>query len=117
RRGEPAFTQARARFRAEPRALERKKAAPEAEARRLATERDEVAATVGSDALELFRRVAKLRGVAVAAARDGMCQLCHVVLRLQMYSELKRNDAIVQCPQCSRILYYEAPVPTVSREP
>jgi uncharacterized protein len=114
---EAAFKKVEEEVKAELKALESKKGATEAEARRLAAERDEIAATVGSDALELFRRVAKLRGVAVAAARDGMCQLCHVVLRLQMYSELKRNDAIVQCPQCSRILHYEAPVPTVSPEP
>ncbi len=36
-----------------------------------------------------------------------MCQLCHVKLRPQMYMELKRNESIVQCPACSRILYYE----------
>jgi predicted nucleic acid-binding Zn-ribbon protein len=97
--------------------LDAKRGAIEAEAKRLAAERDQIAATVGGEALELFRRVAKLRGVAVAEARDGMCQLCHVFLRLQMYSDLKRNDAIVQCPACSRILYYEAPVPTVSPQP
>jgi len=45
-----------------------------------------------------------------------MCQLCHVKLRPQMYVELKRNEVIVQCPSCSRILYYETPVPTVAPE-
>src|SRR5262245_25580085 len=92
KREEAAFKNVEDEVKAELKALEGKKGATEAEARRLAAERDEIAATVGGDALELFRRVAKLRGVAVAAARDGMCQLCHVVLRLQMYSELKRND-------------------------
>jgi len=45
----------------------------------------------------------------VAEARDGMCQLCHMKLRPQMYVELKRNEVIVQCPSCSRILYYNPP--------
>jgi predicted nucleic acid-binding Zn-ribbon protein len=31
--------------------------------------------------------------------------------------DLKRNDTIQQCPACNRILYYEAPVPTVSPQP
>jgi uncharacterized protein len=114
---EAAFKRVEEEVKAELKQLEAKKGAIEVEATRLLAERDEIAASIGSDALELFRRVAKLRGVAVAAARDGMCQLCHMVLRLQMYSELKRNDAIVQCPACSRILYYEAPVPTISPEP
>jgi uncharacterized protein len=83
----------------------------------LVAERDEIAGTIAEDARALFQRVAKLRGAAVAEARDGMCQLCHVKLRLQMYVELKRNDEIVQCPSCSRILYYEPPAPTVVSEP
>ena len=62
--------------------------------------------------LELFRRVAKLRGgVAVAEAKDAQCQLCHVVLRPQMFVDVKLNDQIVQCPSCSRVLYYEPPPP------
>jgi uncharacterized protein len=117
KREEAAFKKIDEEVKAELTALEGKKGAIEEEARRLTGERDQIATSVGEDALALFRRVAKLRGVAVAAARDGMCQLCHMVLRLQMYADLKRNDAIVQCPACSRILYYEAPVPTVSPEP
>src|SRR6266540_3112103 len=89
----------------------------EEEAARLRRERDQVAGTVPEEALALFQRVARLRGTAVAEARDGMCQLCHMKLRLQMYVELKRNEVIVQCPSCSRILYYEPPVPTVAPEP
>jgi predicted nucleic acid-binding Zn-ribbon protein len=84
---------------------------------RLAAEREQVAGTISSDVRELFQRVAKLRGVAVAAARDGRCQECHLLLRLQMYSDLKRNDAITQCPQCNRILYYEPPAPVEAPPP
>ncbi|HZM52888.1 MAG TPA: C4-type zinc ribbon domain-containing protein [Vicinamibacteria bacterium] len=46
-----------------------------------------------------------------------MCQVCHVKLRLQLYSDLKRNEEIVQCPACNRILYYEPPVPVTVPEP
>ena len=84
---------------------------------RLAAEREQVAGTISSDVRELFQRVAKLRGVAVAAARDGRCQECHLLLRLQMYSDLKRNEEITQCPQCNRILYYEPPAPVEAPQP
>jgi predicted nucleic acid-binding Zn-ribbon protein len=40
-----------------------------------------------------------------------------VKLRPQMYVELKRNDAIVQCPSCSRILYYEPAAAAVPSQP
>jgi uncharacterized protein len=89
--------------------------ATEAEARK--AERDRVALTLAEDDLAFFERVAKLRGTAVAEARDGICQECHVKLRLQMYADLKRNETLMQCPQCNRILYYEPPVPVVVPEP
>jgi uncharacterized protein len=105
------------RGRSETKALEERAKRLEEQRKRLVAERDEIAGTIAEDARALFQRVAKLRGAAVAEARDGMCQLCHVKLRLQMYVELKRNDEIVQCPSCSRILYYEPPAPTVVSEP
>src|SRR5688572_1530545 len=83
----------------------------------LGRERDEVAATVSPDLLELFHRVARLRGVAVAEAREGMCQECHLKLRLQQYAEIKHNDEIVQCPACNRILWYDPPPPVAAAEP
>ena len=46
-----------------------------------------------------------------------MCTLCHVKLRPQMWVDLKKNDQIIQCPACSRVLYYEAPVPEVHPQP
>ena len=103
--------------RRETQALDERDRKLEEEAARLRRERDQVAGTVPEEALALFHRVARLRGSAVAEARDGMCQVCHMKLRLQMYVELKRNEDIVQCPSCSRILYYEPPVPTVAPEP
>jgi predicted nucleic acid-binding Zn-ribbon protein len=89
----------------------------EAEATRLRTERDAAAAAVPAARLELFRKVAKARGDAVAEAKDEMCVACHVRLRPQMFMELKRNDQIVQCPSCGRVLYYEPPPPVVAPHP
>ena len=88
-----------------------------ADAARLAAERDAEAAGLSANVLELFQRVARLRGIAVSEARDGMCQVCHLKLRPQMYVDLKRNEEIVQCPQCNRILYYEPPAPVSSPVP
>ena len=89
-----------------------------AEAERLAAERDAVAAEVPVAMLELFQRVARVRGTAVSeATKDAMCSQCHVKLRPQMFVDLKRGDQFFQCPQCNRILYYEAPVPVVVPQP
>lgn len=80
-------------------------------------ERDEVAASIPEQPLSLYQRVAKLRGTAVAEARDGLCQTCHVKLRPQMWVDLRHNETLFQCPACHRILYYEPPPPTVVTDP
>ena len=70
-----------------------------------------------ADGAQPTERVAKLRGAAVSPAVDSMCTLCHLKLRPQMWVDLKKNDQVMQCPGCSRILYYEAPVPEVHPQP
>jgi predicted nucleic acid-binding Zn-ribbon protein len=114
---EAAFKAREERHRAAVRGLEERARVLEADAGRLGAERDQVAQGIDEDTLDLFQRVARLRGSAMAEARDNMCQVCHVKLRLQMYVDLKRNEEIVQCPACNRILYYEPPVPVTVPEP
>jgi len=118
KREEEAFKQAEDRHRTEVRAVDERTGALDEQVRRLTAERDAIAATVREAVRDLFHRVARLRGgIAVAQAQDGMCQVCHVKLRLQLYADLKRNEEIVQCPACNRILFYEPPPPVLSPEP
>ncbi len=97
--------------------LDARAAALGVEAQRLGAERDAVAASVPEDLLAIYARVAKGRGTGVAEGRDGMCQACHVRMRLQIWVEVKKNEQIFQCESCSRIYYYEPPPPTVVVEP
>ena len=97
--------------------LDARAASLEVEAERLRKDRDAVAASVPEEALALYARVAKQRGTGMAEARDGMCQACHVRMRLQIWVEVKRNEQLFQCESCSRVLYYEPPPPTVVAEP
>ena len=61
--------------------------------------------------IALFEKVAKVRkGVALCSAtRDGLCSVCHVRLRPQVFQLVRQNDGIVQCDSCQRILYYVPP--------
>lgn len=111
KREESAFKAVEESFRSESRILDEKASVLQRKTAALAAARDAVAATVSASALELFHRISKKRGSAVAEVKDATCQLCHLKLRLQMFVELRHNEAIVQCPSCSRILYYE-PAPT-----
>jgi len=62
----------------------------------------------------LFEQVSRVRkGLAITTAtRDGLCSACHVRLRPQVFQEIRRNDQIIQCASCNRILYYIPPPPT-----
>jgi len=89
----------------------------QANAGRLGGERDAVAASVPDAARELYTRVAKQRGSGLAEARDGMCQACHVRMRVQIWVEVRKNEQIFQCESCSRIYFFEPPPPVVVAEP
>jgi uncharacterized protein len=85
----------------------------------IAAERLETARSIDPSALAVFELVASRRGgVAVAEARDGICTICHVRLRPQVFNTVLKNDQIVQCDTCSRILYsLRAPGRVAATEP
>jgi predicted nucleic acid-binding Zn-ribbon protein len=84
----------------------------ERELERTLAERATVVAQISREALAIFDRVAHGRkGVAMAEARDGLCSVCHVRLRPQVYNDVRRNDSVIQCESCSRILYYVPAAP------
>ena len=78
---------------------------------RIAGERAVLIAGLDKNVLATFERVSvKRNGVAVSEARAGVCTICHVRLRPQVFNTVLRNDSILQCDHCNRILYY-VPVP------
>ncbi len=57
--------------------------------------------------LQQYLRLLKSRaGLAVAPARNGSCEGCHVALTPQVYNEVRRNEEILTCERCGRILYW-----------
>jgi predicted nucleic acid-binding Zn-ribbon protein len=87
--------------------LDAERAALEQEIARLMASRGDLVRQLSREALALFERVAHGRkGIAVAEARDGLCTVCHVRLRPQVFNDVRRNDALTQCESCTRILYF-----------
>jgi hypothetical protein len=73
----------------------------------LSAERTTLAKQVSAASLGLFEHVSRQRkGLAVAEARDGHCMVCHVRLRPQVYNDVRRNESLIQCETCLRILYF-----------
>ncbi len=63
--------------------------------------------TIGAPAQALFERISKQRqGIAVVEARDGLCTLCNVRLRPQIFNQVLLNTELIQCDSCNRILYH-----------
>jgi predicted nucleic acid-binding Zn-ribbon protein len=73
--------------------------------------REALVASVEPRLMSLFEQVAKVRkGVALSmATRDGLCSVCHVRMRPQVFQQVRQNESVVQCDSCQRILYWVPP--------
>jgi hypothetical protein len=73
----------------------------------VSAERAAIIAALDKRVLATYEAAATRRqGIAVAEAKDGICTICHVRLRPQVFNDVRRNDSIVQCESCQRILYF-----------
>ena len=96
--------------------LEEERIALERELQKTTDERRTLTTQISKDALAVFDRVAYGRkGLAIAEARDGLCTVCHVRLRPQVFNDVRRNDSLIQCESCTRILYF-VPAASVTQQ-
>src|ERR1700751_5473248 len=68
--------------------------------------RNAARAAVDPDLLQHYDRVSKFRGSGIAEVRDQKCSGCSVMLRPQMYNEV-RSGKLLYCDSCQRILFYD----------
>ncbi len=74
------------------------------------TIRDGIAGRLSEENRRAYLRLRDhYQGLAVTPVRNGICQGCHLELRPQRFQEVKRNDQILTCDQCKRILFHEQP--------
>jgi uncharacterized protein len=91
-------------------AIERERDEQAAVARACIEERAALVSQMAPSVVSTFEKVARQRGgVGVARAEKERCVVCQVRLRPMVFSAVKRNDEIVQCDSCQRILYYVPP--------
>jgi len=68
---------------------------------------DEIAARIEPALIDRYLQVRKLRrGVAVVPVIKWTCQGCHMRIPPQVYNLVIRNEDLITCPNCHRILYY-----------
>jgi predicted nucleic acid-binding Zn-ribbon protein len=73
---------------------------------RLAAERAGADADVDGPTLAKYEQLLTNRRMGAVAPLDGeICAACYVRLRPAVAQQIRRNDSIVQCDNCQRILY------------
>ena len=110
KKAEAALKAAQAKMASERTAIETETKSHQATVAECATTRATlIAAMDNKGAVDTFQRIAKVRGTAVARAEGERCTVCQVRLRPAVFAEVRKNDQIVQCDSCNRILYFIAP--------
>ena len=119
KKAEAALKAAQAKVAAERAAIESESTTHQATVTECAAARETLVATMDNKgAVETFMRIAKVRGTAVARAIDERCTICQVRLRPAVFAEVRKNDSLVQCDSCNRILYFiAAPAPKAPEAP
>jgi predicted nucleic acid-binding Zn-ribbon protein len=70
--------------------------------------RQEIAVRVDGQLLIQYQRLSDtLAGKAVVEARGESCSGCYMSIPPQVFVNVKKNDSIINCPHCRRILYYK----------
>ena len=73
--------------------------------------RDETVPQLERPVMELYLRLLHTRkGLAVVGIKSGACQGCFLSLPPQLVQEVRRNDRILTCSHCQRILYWSGEV-------
>jgi predicted nucleic acid-binding Zn-ribbon protein len=89
-------------------ALKQKEASYEQEMAGEVRQKEEKEKEIPAGLLSKYRMLAEKRhGIAVARVAHGACQACHMNLRPQLYIELQKQEALIMCPNCSRILFWD----------
>src|SRR5271170_6930124 len=68
--------------------------------------RDRMRAGVNEDLLRHYERVSKFRGSGISEVREHKCMACQVMLRPQIYNDVRTGQQTVVCDSCQRILYF-----------
>jgi len=68
--------------------------------------RDQMRAGVNEDLLRHYERVSKFRGSGISEVSDHKCMACQVMLRPQIYNDVRTGQQTVVCDSCQRILYF-----------
>jgi len=73
-------------------------------------EREATAQRVKPDVIKRYKQIRLKRGLAVVPVRGGTCQGCNMSIPPQLYNMIQRGDQLHTCPNCHRLIYFEAAI-------
>jgi predicted nucleic acid-binding Zn-ribbon protein len=80
----------------------------EEELKRTDHARQEFISRVEPAVLGLYEKLLKTKsGTAIAEARGESCSGCYMSIPPQVFVNVKKNEEIITCPHCGRILYFK----------
>ena len=87
-------------------------AADETELKSVLADRAETLKIIPEDLAKEYERLRRKHkdGIAIAEAKDGICLACQMILRPQLWQNVRTGAEITACEACRRILYYEPPI-------
>lgn len=73
----------------------------------LEEQKEQLKPKIPSDLLKKYQFLRDKRaGVALAPVHSGTCGVCHMNLPAQTFIDLQRNETMMNCPNCLRIIYW-----------
>ena len=107
----------KARVAAEIAQLESERKADDEERARVQALRNQVQESLSESTRNLYERIRQARrGLAVAEVREGLCTACNVLLRPQVYNDVRTHEVLLTCENCGRIIHYVEPAPAQTDE-
>jgi predicted nucleic acid-binding Zn-ribbon protein len=80
-----------------------------AEIERERATRSELLQNVDGDLRRKYEMIFSRRGgLAVVEVRGGICQGCRMRVPPQLFNEIQRNEQVILCPSCQRMLFWRA---------
>jgi predicted nucleic acid-binding Zn-ribbon protein len=80
----------------------------EEELKAIEEERQKAMVRIPKPVLSQYQRLLGTKaGIAIAEARGESCSGCYMSIPPQVYVNVKKNESVITCPNCGRILYFK----------
>jgi predicted nucleic acid-binding Zn-ribbon protein len=105
--GERIAAEARQRLQSEGAKIEAERARADSQIGVLKKQQEELSPQIPADLLQTYQVLRTHRsGIAVAPVVQGACQMCHMNLPPQLFIDLQKDEHVLRCPACQRIIYW-----------